>query len=210
MSVSYTKLVRNEIMSRIEESDKAITDNYYIIYIEVLEGISPVVIEKVAKDTLYDTTDQPLCSYHFGNIFLLLYSNANRDDPILYSELFSKYICDFYHTLGSKVKCKIVTFNTRIELVSFIGWHMQNNCYKFICQCSDNQISENDTITKTFDEIIEQFECIYRMKWDLIPNNQKYGTLFKLKKKKKDIITVTLSEKYDARYNDKFANFIFE
>lgn len=208
-STSNIKKLTNEMSLFEEQSDRYIPgDKYYVINITCDTKDS---LRKISQ-TLLTHELQPLVSYLFGSSISLVYSSVGDGQAHNLSgshhKIISVFCSEITLELGCSVRCSIVEFDSRTQVTSYFLWKVHNNSMLCLISKSKKKISVSDTKNKTFTELLETLNS-NGVVWQNIPKEDRYGTFFKLRRKK-TVTVVTFSEASDAREMKKYSSFIFE
>lgn len=210
MTSSNIKKLSNEMALLQQQSDKYIPkDKYYVVSIEFTEDLE---LKDITQKLLIQDY-QPSATYTFGRNISVVYSSVDENEEHYlngsHHDIISAYCSELCKKSKSSVRCNIVEFETRMQVVSYFIWKIHNNSMLCLSSKSKKKISITDTKNKTLSElthILQELGII----WDDISKEERYGLFYKLKKRKNGSIVVALSEAPDAREIKKFSTFIFE
>ncbi len=220
---SNVKRLHNEIVSLEESSDFCIHhDKYYIIRITILYHQS-VAEEKKDLHTItqellsLNSEHQPLITYtHDNEVFMLFSCLSEGEKHYLNGSqqlLCSEYCSIFYNnsplTGFSKVICRIIEFSTQTKVFAYFSWVVYQCTLATIISLSRKRITEKDTSTFPITELVEMLETKCNIKWSKEDSSDKYGTFYKLKKKKSKLYISSMSEAFDAREDRKYIAYLF-
>jgi hypothetical protein len=217
-AISSVKKLGNEMKLLEEQSDRCIpSDHYYIICLcveEPREGTEDL-LERWSQDILtLNPEHRPLVSYHFQNTVCTMYSCLEEDQTHYLegrqSSLISEYVSLLSRFVKSRVRCHIIEFEYRTQVISYFLWKIHTNSKECLRSQSDGTISAQDIQNKTFGELTSKLQEETEVKWSDIPKSSRYGTFYKLKKKKGNVFISSLSEVFDARDVKKYTSFVFE
>ena len=219
---STVKKLHNEICSFEENSDSYISyDKYYVIRVTVTyDDKIPDEdrdLHTIAQELLSLNSDhQPLVTYTHDNEVLLLFSCLTEGEKHYlggsHQLLCSEYCSIFLDTFACSVRranCRIIEFPTQTKVFAYFSWVVYQCTLSAIVSLSKNQIKEKDTCSFPITELVEKLESKYNVKWSQVDNSIKYGTFYKLKKKKSKIYISSTSEALDAREDRKYISYLF-
>ena len=222
---SNVKRLHNEIISLEESSDFCVPrDKYYIIRITILYHQSVADEEKdlhtITQELLsLNSGHQPLVTYTHGNEVLMLFSCLSEGEKHYLNGsrqlLCSEYCNVFYSKLphaaspSFKVVCRIIEFSTQTKVFAYFSWVVYQCTLAAIISLSKKQITERDTSSFPITELVEKLEIECCVKWSKVSNSDKYGTFYKLKKKKSKLYISSMSEAFDAREDRKYITYLF-
>jgi hypothetical protein len=220
---SNVKRLHNEIISLEENSDSYIAcDKYYVIRVTV--SYNPDISDKdkdldtIAQELLsLNSEHQPLVVYTHDNEVLLLFSCLSEGEKHYlggsHQLLCSEYCSTFYNNLPqthiSKLACRIVEFSTQTKVFAYFSWVVYQCTLSAIVRLSNKQIKEKDTSSFPITELVEKLETKCNVKWSKVDNSVKYGTFYKLKKKKSKLYISSTSEALVAREDRKYIEYLF-
>lgn len=214
MSVPYTKRIKNDMEDIEHDSDKFISSGkYYIIHISI-PNYPPENMKNFGKIFLTRNSEhQPLSTYIFENELYLIFSCYEEEKSHYlegsHQEIISEYVSFISsETSSSEIKAHIVEFYTQTQIISYFIWKIYLNSRMYISKISDGKIDSNDIQSQTLNEITTLLGE-YGVDWESLPNENKYGVFYKLKKSNEKYVISTLSEYFDARNNQKYLNYIF-
>lgn len=225
---SNVKRLQNEIITIEENSDSFIPyDHYYIIKVDIISEDHSKVFHNLVKEiSLKSLSDNvrhlPLLVYVFNNTVYILYSCLSEGQTHFlkgsHQSLCSEYCSYFFNNITNgigctsvvdfKIKCNIIQLSTQTKVFVYFSWIVyQNslNCMRSI----DKLISERDTNSFPMVELIERMKK-NGIDWEEIDNNERYGTFYKLERKKGGKLAIdSLSESLDAREEKRYINYMF-
>lgn len=220
---SNVKRLHNEIISLEENSDSYIAcDKYYVIRVTV--SYNPEISDKdkdldtIAQELLsLNSEHQPLVVYTHDSEVLLLFSCLSEGEKHYlngsHQLLCSEYCSTFYNNLPqthiSKITCRIVEFSTQTKVFAYFSWVVYQCTLSAIVRLSNKQIKEKDTSSFPISELVEKLERECNVKWSKVVNSVKYGTFYKLKKKKSKLYISSTSEALVAREDRKYIEYLF-
>lgn len=214
--MSSVKKLSNGISNIEEESDRKIPySSYYIVYIKIKDA-NVAVTDFVKKILRTEKTNPPLIAYVFRYDVYLLFSCLEKSTDSHYLDgshhrLISEYVCKFYNGLSSPSIVCIVEFDTRTKIMIYFQYKVFENIKKTICSLSRKKMTMEEIDSITLQESIGKLEKYLDIKWNDIPNEEKYGTFYRyvtdLETKKQKF--VTLSENIDSTSTSKYATFFF-
>lgn len=219
MSISNVKKIRNEMTDLEKDSDRCISSyNYYILILSVgtLEESNVKTsseLHEISKKLLTKNIyHQPLVSYVFLNNIYLVYSCVDESSEHYkngsHHKIISEYVSSISMGLKKRVYGSIVELETKTSVATYFTWKIHSNSLEYMAKVSKKKISSNDTKNKTLGELIITLQE-NGVEWNDLESCDKYGTFYKLKKKKGKIIIVELSEFFDSRDMKKYISFIF-
>ena len=227
---SNVKRLHNEIISLEENSDSCISYNkYYVIRITILQNSlidNEVHTNDNEKCTLHIITQellslnskhQPLVTYTHGNEVLILFSclsegekhYLNGSQQLLCSEYCSLFYSKLPYKSSTKIICRIIEFSTQTKVFAYFSWVVYQCTLATIISLSRKRIKEKDTSTFPITELVEMLENKCNIKWSEENSSDKYGTFYKLKKKKSKLYISSMSEAFDAREDRKYITYLF-
>lgn len=200
-----------------EESDRYIScEMYYIIKIQC-ETANTQAAEKRGKNFLTrNTAHQPLVSYIFKTEtsaeIVLVYSCLEEGEEHWHggrhSTVISYYASLLGKELGVDVKVNIVEFETRTQVLTYFSWLVHENSRVSMVLSSANELSATDIRNHTYQELLERLKAV-GVDWKSFPPSERYGTFYKLKKRKGKVVIASISEAFDARDTRKYSAFMF-
>jgi len=213
MTSSNVRKLQNEMVAIEEESDRFVPlDSYYCINITIPEldsDTNDLAIKFLTKNMKH----QPLFTYSFDKTLLLFYSCMEEGKSHYlngsHHSLISEYTSILVLETGKPVNCSIVEFDSRVCVSTYFLWKTHDNSKKCMVGSSDGKISFVDTKTKTSNELIDILKTL-DITWEGIPTHVKFGTFYKLKKRKGKVVISKLSENFDSRENKRYSNFMFD
>jgi hypothetical protein len=210
-SSSTTRLYQN--MNEYEEnSDKKIPFTSYFILVIMMNEVdsSLKVLKYLLKNKILKETPLSVYMYKDRNnyFYYLLYSSLDTDShyengshqkicSIVSSKLARKYDRD--------IECTIVEIDTRSKVCVYFQYKVYNNILTSLKNLSNGKLVDSNMTLK---EMIEIIEKKYKIKWDDVPNEDKYGVFYKLGEKEHTY--EKLSEIIDLRELNKYLSFFFE
>lgn len=217
MATSNIKRLRNEMRMLEDESDRYIPfDLYYIVKIQC-ETSNTQAAEKWGKNFLTrNPSHQPLVSYIFKTEssveIVLVYSCLEESEEHWndgsHSEIVSHYSSLLSRELRSKVNVKIVEFETRTHVLTYLSWLIHENSRVSMVLSSANEVTASDIRSHTHQELLEKLDSV-GVDWEAFEPSEKYGTFYKLKKRKGKVVIASMSEAFDARDTRKYSAFVF-
>lgn len=217
MTTSNIKRLRHEMRHLEEISDKYIPhDMYYIVKVTGIDAIEGSA-KKWGKNFLTrNVTHQPLCSYIFQsgpniNIILIYSCLENGEEHYIdgsYSKIISQYASLLGRELNIDVVVNIVEFETRTQLLMYFSCLIHQNSRLSMITHSGNKITLSDIRNHTQQELLEKLSES-GVDWSSIPEENKYGVFYKLKRRRGNIVIASLSEAFDTRDIKKYSIFIF-
>jgi hypothetical protein len=220
-SSSTTRLYQN--MNEYEEnSDKKVPFTSYFILVIMINDLpsSLKVLKYLLKNKILK--ESPLSVYMYKDrnfkengsssqnnyFYYLLYSSLDAAShyengshqkicSIISSKLARKYDRD--------VECTIVEIDTRSKVCVYFQYKVYNNILTSLKNLSNGKLVDSNMTLK---EMIEIVEKKYKLKWDDVPNEDKYGVFYKLGEKEHTY--EKLSEIIDLRELNKYLSFFFE
>lgn len=215
MSTSNLKRLCHEISSIEHDSDRYIPfDSYYIIHTRVLEGqVTHKELESWCKDLLSYKDHQPLVLYLYDHDIYAMYSCLEKGEHYLkgsHQALCSKYVSYFNNLIKgeSKVECRIIEIDTQTQVFAYFSYKVFINSQQSLIDLSNGKLTQKDIVYKTLQELIDMLKET-GVDWDEIPKIKRYGTFYKLKKKKNKVTIISMSEKLDFREVKKYNTFLF-
>ncbi len=213
---SYAKRLHNEMVLLEEQSDHYISyEKYYVINIEIIQGnISPEKVQKWSKIFLTKNLNRPIVVYVYQLTISLIFSCLEENESHYLGGSHQNIISEYTSVVAnmipneSNIKCNIVEFDTQTQIFTYFLWKVYCNSRNCINKILPNNISLNYIKSLTLEESITMLKDL-GIDWSNLPNTERYGTFYKLKKKKNKIVVISLSEKFDARDSRKYTNFIF-
>lgn len=211
---SSVKRLNNEMFDIENQSDKYIqSTNYYILSISYSED-TEIDIKSKAEELLKSVLNQPLCVYYFDKTLLLIFSCQEENESHYlngsYTLIISYYSTTLSLDIGNNVICKIIEFETRNKLLSYICWKVRWNYTLLLETKSNYEISQKDIYNYTLKEICDSLKDI-GFDVDKCNEEEKYGVLIKLNYDDKgNIIVESISENIDFLNFKKYYNFIFK
>jgi len=175
-------------------------------------------LHAIAQELLsLNSEHQPLATYTRDNEVLILFSClADGEKHYLNGSqqlLCSEYCSIFYNNLPSggisKVICRIIEFSTQTKVFAYFSWAVYQCTLATIISLSKKQIKEKDTNSFPITELVEKLETKCDVKWSKVDNSDKYGTFYKLKKKRSKLYISSMSEAFDARDDRKYIAYLF-
>ena len=220
---SNVKRLHNEIISLEENSDSYISYNkYYVIRVTVSYNHDISDEDKdlhtISQELLSLNSDhQPLVTYTHDNEVLLIFSCLSEGEKHYLSGshqlLCSEYCSIFYNNLSlsqiSGITCRIVEFSTQTKVFAYFSWVVYQCTLSAIINMSGKRITEKDTSSFPITELVEKLETKCNVKWSNVDISVKYGTFYKLKKKKSKLYISSTSEALDAREDRKYIAYLF-
>ncbi len=227
---SNVKRLHNEIISLEEGSDVCIShDKYYVIRITILQNplssseVHMVDNEKYTLSTIaqellsLNSKHQPLVTYTHGDEILILFSclsegekhYLNGSQQLLCSEYCNVFYSKLPYNSSTKVICRIIEFSTQTKVFAYFSWTVYQCILSTIISLSRNRITEKDTGIFPITELVEMLETKCNIKWSKEDICEKYGTFYKLKKKKSKLYISSMSEAFDAREDRKYITYLF-
>lgn len=219
MSISNVKKLRNEMTDLEKESDRYIPSyNYYILVLTIgtlgeADVKTPSELHEISKKMLTrNIHHQPLVSYVFLNNIYLVYSCVDEEYEHYkngsHHTIISEYVSSLSMELKKRVYGSIIELETKTSVATYFTWKIHSNSLGYMVKVSKKKITYNNTKNKTLGELI----IILKengIEWNDLESCDKYGTFYKLKKKKGKVVIVELSEFFDSRDMKKYINFIF-
>jgi hypothetical protein len=175
-------------------------------------------LHSIAQELLsLNSEHQPLVTYAHDNEVLILFSClADGEKHYLngsHQLLCSEYCSIFYNNLHSrgisKVICRTIEFSTQTKVFAYFSWVVYQCTLATIISLSKKQIKEKDTNSFPITELVDKLETKCNVKWSKVDNSDKYGTFYKLKKKKSRLYISSMSEAFDARDDRKYITYLF-
>ncbi len=220
---SNVKRLHNEITSLEEGSDSCIPyDKYYVIRITVLHCQSIIneeaSLHTIAQELLsLNSEHQPLVTYTHDNEILMLFSCLSEGEKHYLSGSQQLLCCEYCNVFYSKlpydpsfkVTCRIIEFSTQTKVFAYFSWIVYQCTLETIKNLSGKQIKEKDTNSFPMTELVEKLESRCHVKWSKISNSDKFGTFYKLKKKKSKLYISSMAEPFDAREDRKYITYLF-
>lgn len=216
MSISVIRRLRNEMKALEENTDKYIPPElYYIVKIRI-QCSDRDSIEKWAKIFLSSNLDhQPLATYTFvdqTSEIILIFSRLEEENDHWHQGSHSLIISHYVSTLSKEfdgdVSAKLVEFASKTQVLAYFSLLVHDNSRRNMILSSRNNISSIEIRNCTHQELLDKLEE-YGVDWELTDPSQKYGTFYKLRKKKGKVMLSTISEAFDARDTKKYSMFIF-
>ena len=212
--ISSVKRLNNEMFEIENQSDKYISPtNYYILSISYSED-TDINIRTKAEELLKSRMNQPLCVYYFHKTLLLIFSCQEENESHYlngsYTLIISYYSTTLSLNVNNNVICKIIEFETRNKLLSYICWKVRWNYTLLLESKSEYEINQKDIYNYTLKEICDYLKDLG---FDIndCDEEEKYGVLIKLVYDDKgDIVIESISEEIDYLKFKKYYNFIFK
>lgn len=211
---SSVKRLNNEMFELETKSDKHIDPtNYYILSISYSENTDINIREK-AEEFLKFKLNQPLCIYYFNKTLLLIFSCKEEYESHYlngsYTLIISYYSTTLSLDVGDNVICRIIEFDTRNKLLSYICWKVKWNYTLLLESMSNYEVTQKDIYNYTLKEICNSLKDV-GFDIDKYNEEEKYGVLIKLDYDDKgEIIVNSISEDIDFLKFKKYYNFIFK
>lgn len=213
MPTSYLRRFHNEMTTLEDECTFLIpSDKYYIIRLtwEPRNVVDVNDIHEFSKSLLTRITHQPLVVYAYDTEVCLIYSCVDENSKH-YRGGDHHALCSEYSVLFAKrfpnvegLVCRITHFDTQTQVLGYLAWRVYKNYTSTLSGVSQN-VSEKDLSSLTLQEVLEKAGDAVNS----VTDTQKYGCLFKLRKKKGQPSISMLSEYIDARNMAKYSNFVF-
>jgi len=212
--MSTVKKLQNEISTIEKEGIKKIEYNkFYVIAVEVIEGdVKDGDVKKWVKFFLKQKSHQPLSIYTFETDIYLIFSCLDGEHKMHYLDgEYHRLISDYVSKMNNIIKgpssicCHIVEFFTRTQVFAYFACKVFENSQRKMIKVTDGDVKSDYTLQESLD-IIEKSGII----WDDIPKVERYGSFYRLRRNKGRIVTVSLSESFDARDSKKYIKFIFD
>lgn len=210
MSVySSLKRIKNECIDLEKQSDKKILpDNYYTVHIHVEEGNNEDII-KSCKFFLKKT--EAFLGYVHGDCDIYLIFSCLQDGGNHFLDGSHQNICSYFSSVVSRnydcnVISKIIEFECKTTILLYFSYLIFKNLSKYVSDKSSNTLKEKDIEFLTLSEI-ENALSKFSLKFNEIPQSEKYGTFYKLISGDN---FETLSEPIDIRKRDTYDVFFFE
>ncbi len=196
------------------KSNKFISsEKYYVIHIQ-LPNTPRESVNKWGRECILDADNQPLFVYVCNNEIYLFFSCLSEGDHFMkgghqeicsmYSSKLTNKICQINKLSSSEyVFCNLIEFETRNEVFTYILWKNAKSSFQILASLLKIPIAE--VYKKTFDESLSQIKT----PWDDIPKSERYGTIYKLKKKKGKVILSSFSKLIDARKKEEYMAYFF-
>jgi hypothetical protein len=219
MLSSSVKGLQNEIKNLENESSFIIsTDKYYIVKIEYTEGnaegdVEDKGVKKIAEEFLC-SDPQPLSVQIFSDKLLLLFSCVEESQQHFQGGDISLIISYFVHAFSNKIKCKNITartihFQTQTQIFAYFAYVIFNHSQNVMIEKSNGSITQKELQFLTENELINLLDKNSQIKWNDIPQYEKYGSLLRLRSKKGKMRILEMTEIFDARNAEKYIKFIF-
>jgi len=226
MSTNDTSSIKNlssEITNLIAESTNLIPiESFYVIktVVNVNEEILHSFSEIISKCLNFQP--KPSACYHsytelqndiFELSIILIFPFAEEKHQLNgdHDLMVSKYTY-FYSKIFSEsneILTKIIHFESDIQLFMYISWYSYNISRKCMCSHSNGSVTTKEINFRTDNELIDILGNVEGVMWDELSNEEKYGVISKIKKKKGEFVISTISEILDTREYKKYINFIF-
>jgi hypothetical protein len=220
---SNVKRLHNEIIALEEGSDSYIPyDKYYVIRIAVLNrenfGEGDQALHVITQELLSaNPNHQPLVTYVHDNEVFLLFSCLSEGEKHYrngsHQLLCSEYCNYFYKALPyeptSVTTCRIIVISSQTKVFAYFSWIVYQRTLATIVSLSKKQIKEKDTSSFPITELVEKLESKCNVKWSKVSSSDKFGTFYKLKKKKSKLYISSMSEAFDAREDRKYITYLF-
>ncbi len=104
------------------------------------------------------------------------------------------------------IQTSIIQFESNMQLFIYLSWFVYNLSRRVLMIKSDGYITNKEINFRTDSELKELLKEKVSIDWDLLPNEEKYGVLKRIKKKSENVV---ISEQLDVREYKKYINFIF-
>lgn len=207
--MSSMKRLQNDINLKEDISDRQIPNEYY--YIILIQPSNKSSTTALAKKLLI-SENKPLCAYVYGTSIYLLFSAVEDGQHHLsgnHHALCSKYTSLAVLELGCEVMTKIIEIETRTKVLVYFYSKICENMKQTAMIKSNGKIEKKDLTQLTFGEIKKELMSRCSIAWDNIPNEEKYGTIYKYISTPKPKYSA-LSEMINLSMPDKYIAYIFE
>ncbi len=214
---SYSKLVHNIMETMEENSNKFIESGcYYIVNIRVSSDKEKNEAYKEWAKTLLTTKtekERPIVVYTHANEISLLFSCVSDNDfhylKGSHQDICSYYACYFCKLSQSyNIKCNIVEFRQRSDIFGYLMWKIHQNTKKCINNVCKKLVSSKELEDKPLEEL-KTIMTSYDIDWDQITDEEKYGKFQRLRRKKKKLLILSLSEPFNAQDTKKYMSYLF-
>ncbi len=217
MSSSHLNRLQNEILMLKSKSNKFVPyEKYYIIHIQFPNiDIPRASIDKWGKECILDRNNQPLFVYVCYNEIYLFFSclaegehfmkGGHQELCSMYSSMLTNKICQIADVSDDKyVFCNLIELETQSKVFTYVLWKNAQNSFRSLA--SHLKVPIEEVYKRTFEESLALIEAT---PWDDIPKSERYGTIYKLKKKKGRIILSSFSKRIDARKKEHYMTYFF-
>ena len=213
---SSSKRLSNDILNIVKSSDKKIPpSSYYVIRIKFLEKQDDKEFCTIAKFYLsssiisYNSSELPLITYVSEDEIFFLYSSIDETSEHNLGGSHQNLCSDISSVLTKKcnclVKCSIVEFESRAQILAYFHIEVYNTMTNFMNDMLGEQLS---TSSLTFQEAKDVFDKHCSKKWKDQESHKKFGSFYKYTNSSGGKFLV-LSEVIDMRNVEKYEEYIF-
>ena len=189
------------------------SESYYVIRVQLGQTAQTTPTDLIAEEMLC-SEPQPIAVYHCNDEVVLIFSCMTDGEAHQFGgdhhRIVSKYATSFARANEGIIDAKIIEFGTQTQIITYLGWIVFRTSQRVMKRLSNGKITDNLLYFRTEKELRDLLaEPPENIVWNTIDSSERYGTFIRLRCKRDKVVTVSLSEPFNAREYKRYDNFIF-